>query len=88
MTEFRTAFFIPGGNEKMLAKAGSIPADLIIFDLEDSVLEPEKPQARTLVEAMLKQMAAGQQSLAVRVNAMDTPHLMADLTAIMSGRPS
>ena len=87
MTEFRTAFFIPGGNEKMLAKAGSIPADLIIFDLEDSVLEPEKPQARTLVEAMLKQMAAGQQSLAVRVNAMDTPHLMADLTAIMSGRP-
>ena len=87
MNEFRTAFFIPGGNEKMLAKAGSIAADLIIFDLEDSVLPSEKRQARKLVQSILKDNSNGKQTLAVRVNAMDTPHLKDDLDAVMSGRP-
>ena len=87
MNEFRTAFFIPGGNEKMLAKAGSIAADLIIFDLEDSVLPSEKQQARKLVQSILKNNSNGKQTLAVRVNAMDTPHLKDDLDAVMSGRP-
>ena len=87
MNEFRTAFFIPGGNEKMLAKAGSIAADLIIFDLEDSVLPSEKRQARKLVQSILKGNSNGKQMLAVRVNAMDTPYLKDDLDAVMSGRP-
>ena len=87
MNEFRTAFFIPGGNEKMLAKAGSIAADLIIFDLEDSVLPSEKRQARKLVQSILKDNSNGKQTLAVRVNAMDTPYLKDDLDAVMSGRP-
>lgn len=71
----------------MLAKASSMSADLIIFDLEDSVLESEKSQARKLVQAALTNRTAGQQSLAVRVNAMDTPHLHEDLVAVMSARP-
>ncbi|MCT2531364.1 CoA ester lyase [SAR92 clade bacterium H921] len=87
MNEFRSALFIPGGNAKMLAKASSMSADLIIFDLEDSVLESEKSQARKLVQAALTNRTAGQQSLAVRVNAMDTPHLHEDLVAVMSARP-
>jgi citrate lyase subunit beta/citryl-CoA lyase len=87
MNEFRSALFITGGNAKMLAKASSMSADLIIFDLEDSVLESEKSQARKLVQAALTNRTAGQQSLAVRVNAMDTPHLHEDLVAVMSARP-
>lgn len=71
----------------MLAKTGSIPADLIIFDLEDSVLESEKSQARELVLNILKQHADRKQTLAVRLNAMDTPHLQDDLSVVMSGRP-
>ena len=87
MNEFKTAFFIPGGNPKMLAKAGAIDADLIIFDLEDSVLESEKSKARELVRNILKETVTRKQALAVRLNAMDTPHLKDDLAAIMSGRP-
>lgn len=87
MNEFRSALFIPGGNEKMLNKASSIDADLIIFDLEDSVLEAEKPNARRLVQQVLQNEALAQRSLAVRINAMDTPHLQEDLAVVMAGHP-
>ena len=87
MNEFRSALFIPGGNEKMLNKASSIDADLIIFDLEDSVLEAEKPNARRLVQQVLQDEALAQRSLAVRINAMDTPHLQEDLAVVMAGQP-
>lgn len=87
MNEFRSALFIPGGNEKMLNKASSIDADLIIFDLEDSVLEAEKPTARRLVQQVLQDEALAQRSLAVRINAMDTPHLQEDLAVVMAGQP-
>ena len=87
MNEFRTAFFIPGGNEKMLGKASSIAADLIIFDLEDSVVESDKPRARQLVQRTLRERHRGEQCIAVRVNAMDTGHLQADLAAVMVGAP-
>lgn len=87
MNEFRSALFIPGGNEKMLNKASSIDADLIIFDLEDSVLEAEKPNARRLVQQVLQNEALAQRSLAVRINAMDTPHLQEDLAVVMAGQP-
>ena len=87
MNEFRTAFFIPGGNEKMLAKVGTIAADLIIFDLEDSVLASEKPQARKRVQSILKDNFSGRQTRAVRINAMDTQHMQEDLDSVMPGRP-
>ena len=42
----RSALYIPGSNERALEKAASIPADVIIFDLEDSVAPDVKSQAR------------------------------------------
>jgi hypothetical protein len=37
--------FVPGGNEKMIAKALTLPADGLILDLEDAVA-PD-PQGET-----------------------------------------
>lgn len=87
MNEFKTAFFIPGDNEKMLSKAVSIDADLIIFDLEDSVREPNKQLARELVTQALQSNFPHQPALGVRVNALDTEHTGADLDLVMAANP-
>ena len=42
----RSALYMPGANEKALAKAKSLPADAVIFDCEDSVAPDMKAVAR------------------------------------------
>jgi citrate lyase subunit beta/citryl-CoA lyase len=49
----RSLLFVPGHRESMLAKASSLPADAIVFDLEDSVPPAEKAAARDRVRACL-----------------------------------
>ena len=68
----------------MFAKALAGDADALSFDLEDSVPESHKHQARTQVAAFLQSvdMQATSKLVVVRVNAGDTPHLAADLTAV------
>ena len=36
---FRSVLYIPASNERALEKARDLPADAIIFDLEDAVAE-------------------------------------------------
>ena len=48
MFEFKSAIFIPGSSEKMLSKAATLDADLVLFDLEDAVHESKKDDARTV----------------------------------------
>ena len=51
---YRSVLYIPGGREGALNKARNIPADAIIFDLEDAVAVTEKVSARaTLVQQLL-----------------------------------
>lgn len=91
MIEFRSLFFIPGANEKMLAKAAQIAADLIVFDLEDSVLEEQKQSARDLVAASLRELKTREETrarpLCVRVNALDSSNIELDLLAILPAQP-
>src|SRR5262249_61414298 len=44
----RPLHFVPGGQEKMIAKALPLPADGLILDLEDAVPPPLKPAPRPL----------------------------------------
>ena len=46
---FRSLVFVPGNNPRFLEKAKSISADIVCFDLEDSVPEKEKTKARKLI---------------------------------------
>jgi citrate lyase subunit beta/citryl-CoA lyase len=81
--------FIPGDSDKKLGKAGSLDADALLLDLEDSVAESNKPAARERVGEYLTAHRDGSASeLWVRVNALDTPHTLADLVAIMPGAPA
>jgi citrate lyase subunit beta / citryl-CoA lyase len=84
----RSLLFVPGDSEKKLAKAEAGPADALILDLEDSVAPERKAEARDAVAAHLRRRSgARRQKLWVRINPLSTPEMLADLAAVVGGRP-
>lgn len=77
----RSILFMPGSNPAVLEKARTLPADGLIFDLEDAVAPEAKEGARTIVAAALAGGGYGDRELVIRVNAIDTPWGHADLAA-------
>ena len=45
----RSVLYMPGANTRALEKARTLPADALIFDLEDAVAPDAKEAARTNV---------------------------------------
>jgi citrate lyase subunit beta/citryl-CoA lyase len=85
----RSALYVPGSNVRAMAKAPTLGADVVIFDLEDAVAPSEKEAARErVVEAVAALRQAGTQSeIVVRANGLDTPWIEADLAAIGAALP-
>jgi len=88
----RSWLFVPGDSEKKLAKVASVPADVVIVDLEDAVMPQAKPAARQLahdwLQAHRRQVVEGPaQGHWVRINAMDTEWWREDLLAVMPAAP-
>src|SRR5215468_1503934 len=77
----RSLLFMPGSNARALEKARSLPADGLIFDLEDAVAPEVKATARATVAAALAEGGYGGREIVLRVNALDTPWGHADLAA-------
>src|SRR5258708_2004910 len=82
----RSLLFVPADSERKLAKATSSPADALILDLEDSVTPENRPKARGLAREFLNQKCAP--ALWVRINPVGTADCLADLDAIVSGKPA
>lgn len=82
----RSLLFVPGHDERKLAKGLDSGADALILDLEDAVPEAEKPRARGITEEFLKAHQNGL-PLFVRVNALPTGLTLDDLAAVASARP-
>ncbi|GFE79765.1 CoA ester lyase [Steroidobacter agaridevorans] len=87
MIKMRSWLFAPGDSERKMEKATASNADIVIFDLEDAVSEPEKPKARTRVASFLKANAQHRSKLWVRINPIQGPHALADLAAVMPAAP-
>src|SRR5512142_1474801 len=83
MTVMRSVFYVPGNNDKMLAKAPSFPADIITLDLEDSVPPAEKVKARGMVKENLKFAGSCGSAVYVRVNNWETLMTNDDLEAVV-----
>ena len=82
---FRTLLFIPGNNKRFIEKAKSLNADIICFDLEDSVPLNEKQAARDLVsEALEEKKDHGNRNVYVRINSYESGMSIQDLDAIVS----
>jgi citrate lyase subunit beta/citryl-CoA lyase len=82
----RSLLFVPGDDERKIAKALDSSADALILDLEDAVAPQRKPAARALCASVLRS-AKTSKTLFVRMNALDTPDAHADLVAVVPGRP-
>ena len=63
----RSLHFVPGGNEKMIGKALTLPADGLILDLEDAVTPALKPATRPIVRRWLETLDFGGRERWVRM---------------------
>jgi citrate lyase subunit beta/citryl-CoA lyase len=75
----RSILFMPGSNPRALEKARALPADGLIFDLEDAVAPDAKEAARTGVAAALAAGGYRPRELILRVNPLETAWGHADL---------
>lgn len=78
----RSAMFVPGYMRKFLDKAVAFQSDALILDLEDSVPDPFKDDARKFVREYLEADKFPQQTY-IRVNDLDSGMLTADLEAAL-----
>ena len=78
----RSALFLPASNPKALAKARTLPADVVILDLEDSVAPEFKDAARAAALAAVREGGFGHREVAIRANGLDTTWGADDLAAI------
>jgi len=81
---FRSLLFIPGNNERFLKKSIKLQADILCFDLEDSVPSNEKEAARILVARYLASRQGENDSfIYVRINSFDSGLVDGDLERIV-----
>ncbi len=85
MEFMRSAMFVPGHRQRFIDKAlGGLPADVFLLDLEDGVPPAEKPTGRALLaEALGRPRGASPTLRYVRVNAIGSAWLEADLEAVV-----
>jgi len=80
----RSLLFMPGANTRALEKSRELPADGLIFDLEDAVAPDAKEGARASVVAAVRQGGYGRRELVLRVNPLDSAWGEADLVTAAS----
>jgi citrate lyase subunit beta / citryl-CoA lyase len=77
----RSVLYMPGANPRALDKARTLPADGLIFDLEDAVAPDAKVGARAQVCDAVRAGGYGAREIVIRVNGLATAWGHADLTA-------
>ena len=82
----RSWLFAPGDSAKKMSKAADGPADIVLLDLEDSVVPESKQSARELVAEFLASRE-DRHRLWVRINPLTTPFAALDLAAVIAAGP-
>ena len=80
----RSVLYMPAANQRALEKAKDIPADALIFDLEDAVAPDAKEQACNAAASS----DYGNRELTIRCNGLDTPWGREDILAAAEAAPS
>jgi citrate lyase subunit beta/citryl-CoA lyase len=80
----RSCLYVPGANARALEKAKSLPADVLILDLEDAVAPDAKADARESILAAVGDRSYGAREVLVRVNGLDTEWGRDDLEMAVS----
>ena len=74
---------MPGSSQRFVEKAPSIPADMVILDLEDSVVAPEKESARARAVDAVRNLSWDDRVLCVRLNGWSTPWTYRDAIEVV-----
>lgn len=83
----RALLYVPGNDERKIAKASGLSVDGIILDLEDGVAANCKDEARQGVIKVLQEIDFGRSERLVRINSLVSGRAQGDLLAVMPGRP-
>lgn len=78
----RSALYMPGSNARALDKSRTLPADALIFDLEDAVAPDSKVTARNQVIETVGVGGYGKREILIRTNGLNTPWGYDDLAAV------
>jgi len=78
----RSVLYMPASNERALEKAKSLPADALIFDLEDAVSPDAKDTARARAVGAVQSGAYGRREVVIRINSLSGPWGHDDLAAV------
>lgn len=82
----RSALYLPASNAKAIAKARTLPCDVVVLDLEDAVAPEAKEEARAAAIAAITEGGFGHREVAIRANGIDTEWGAADLAAIAGSK--
>ncbi|MEJ2111249.1 MAG: CoA ester lyase [Acidobacteriota bacterium] len=83
----RSILYVPGDSEKMLLKSSSMPADVLLFNLEDGVAGSRKDVARRNVVAALQSADPEGPERIVRINSPDSDTGSKDISGIVPVQP-
>jgi malyl-CoA/(S)-citramalyl-CoA lyase len=79
----RSELAVPGSNVRMLEKAPSLGADVVMLDLEDAVAPDDKEQARINLVDALREQDWSRCSVSVRINGLDTHWCYRDIVDVV-----
>ena len=80
---FRSLIFVPGNNPRFLEKAKGLQSDIVCFDLEDSVPDDQKSEARELIKSALKSRKEYASSIFIRTNSPLSGKIPDDLKEVV-----
>lgn len=78
----RSALYLPGNNARALEKGKTLPADVLIFDLEDAVGPDAKAASRQQVCEAVSSDGYRPREIVVRINGLGTDWHEEDLAAV------
>lgn len=79
----RSCLSVPASSARMQAKAVTLAADQVLFDLEDATAPAEKVGARAVASDSLKTLDFGTRAVSVRVNGVDAQWCYRDVVEVV-----
>ena len=79
----RSELAVPAIRPELFPKAAAGAADAVFLDLEDSVPEAQKAEARDNAVRALREVDWSAKIVAVRINGLDTPHAYRDVAGLI-----
>jgi malyl-CoA/(S)-citramalyl-CoA lyase len=79
----RSELCVPGTTQRMLEKAPTLGADVVMLDLEDAVAPDDKPRARENVIGALRELDWSGCTVTLRINGLDTHYCYRDVVDVV-----